>query len=317
MPMNRIQFQPGLSMAQFLKRYGSEAQCRAALYKARWPAGFVCPKCRCELHSRFVREGREYYQCCRCRHQTSLVSGTVFQATKLPLRHWFLALHLLTQAKNNVSALELKRHLGVCYRSAWLIKHKLMQVMCEREAGRTLEGRVEIDDAYLGGEASQGTGRGAAKKIPFIAAVQTDTEGHPRYVVLARVSGFTREAVQSWAQRCLSLNSRTLSDGLSCFGSLAAMVQAHESHVVGSGKKAVQHPAFRWVNTALSNLKTAMSGTYHAFDFAKYADRYLAEMQYRFNRRFDLSVILARLLRAAACTGPRPEPVIRLAEDPR
>jgi ISXO2-like transposase domain len=73
---------------------------------------------------------------------------------------------------------------------------------------------------------------------------------------------------------------------------------------VGSGKQAVKNPAFRWVNTALSNLKTAMSGTYHAFNFDKYADRYLAEMQYRFNRRFDLSVILVRLLARGRLHGP-------------
>lgn len=314
MPMNRIQFQPGLSMAQFVARYGTEEQCRAALYKARWPGGFLCPKCRCDSHSSFEREGRQYFQCCRCRHQSTLTAGTIFESSKLPLTRWFLALHLLTQAKNNVSALELKRHLGVCYRTAWLVKHKLMQVMASREAGRTLQGRVEIDDAYLGGEASEGTGRGAAKKVPFIAAVQTTERGHPAFVVLARVPGFTREAIESWANRALSASTRALSDGLHCFGALAGLIDSHERHVVGCGKQAAKNPAFRWVNTALSNLKTAMSGTYHAFKFDKYAQRYLAEMQYRFNRRFDLSVILVRLLRAAACTGPWPEPAIRMAE---
>ena len=67
--------------------------------------------------------------------------GTIFQATKLPLRTWFLAMHLLTQAKNDVSALELRRQLGVSYRSAWLIKHKIMQVMAMREDDRVLGGK--------------------------------------------------------------------------------------------------------------------------------------------------------------------------------
>jgi len=75
--------------------------------------------------------------------------GTIFQSTKRPLTTWFLAMHLLAQAKNNVSALELKRHLGVRYKTAWLIKHKLMEVMREREESRQLDGRVAIDDAYL------------------------------------------------------------------------------------------------------------------------------------------------------------------------
>ena len=64
-------------------------------------------------YSAFVRARRRYWQCAACRHQCSAISGTIFESTKLPLTRWFLAMHLLTQAKNNVSALELKRHLGV------------------------------------------------------------------------------------------------------------------------------------------------------------------------------------------------------------
>ena len=65
-----------------------------------------------------------------------MISATIFESTKLPLTCWFLAMHLLTQAKNNVSALELKRHLGVSYPTAWLVKHKLMEVMRLREDTR-------------------------------------------------------------------------------------------------------------------------------------------------------------------------------------
>lgn len=97
----------------------------------------------------------------------------------MPLMRWFVAMHLLTQTKNNVSALELKRHLGVCYKTAWLMKHKLMR---QREDSRVLDGRVEIDDAYLGGERTGGKrGRGSENKVPFIAAVQTTPDGHPLY----------------------------------------------------------------------------------------------------------------------------------------
>jgi len=106
MAMNRVQFQPGLSMAEFLDRYGSEDKCEAALVAARWPQGFACPDCGSAGHTVFWRAGRRYWQCGACRHQCSVISGTVFEATKLPLTRWFVAMHLLTQAKNNVSALE-------------------------------------------------------------------------------------------------------------------------------------------------------------------------------------------------------------------
>ena len=87
------------------------------------------------------------WQCQACDRQTSLTAGTIFHASKLPLTLWFQAMYFLTQTKNNVSALELKRLLGVSYPTAWLIKHKLMQVMAEQEADRKLDGRVEVDDA--------------------------------------------------------------------------------------------------------------------------------------------------------------------------
>jgi ribosomal protein L37AE/L43A len=185
MTMNRVQFQPGLSIAEFMDRYGSDDKCEAALIEARWPSGFACPACGCGHSSAFRREGRLYFQCTACRHQCSVISGTIFEATKLPLTRWFLAMHLLTQSKNNVAALELMRHLGVCYKTAWLVKHKLMEAMRLREDGRQLDGRVEIDDSYLGGERSGGkAGRGSENKVPFVAAVQTTPDGQPQFMCL-------------------------------------------------------------------------------------------------------------------------------------
>ena len=309
MAMNRVQFQPGLSMAEFMDRYGSDDNCEAALIESRWPKGFVCPSCGCGHSSSFRREGRLYFQCTACRHQCSVISGTIFEATKLPLSRWFLAMHLLTQSKNNVAALELQRHLGVCYKTAWLMKHKLMEVMREREDSRQLEGRVEIDDAYLGGERMGGkVGRGSENKVPFIAAVQTTPDGQPQFVCL-RPQPFTNEEVAIFAARSIAPTATVLSDGLWCFGAVQIVGAEHERVVTGGGKGSTRLPQFRAVNTFLGNLKRSLGGTYHAFDFAKYAHRYLAEAQYRFNRRFNLRSILARLLRAACLTIPTPVPV--------
>lgn len=200
MAMNRVQFQAGLSMTEFLDRYGSEDKCEAALAAARWPEGFRCPTCGAAEHGTFVRGRRRYWQCCTCRHQSSALCGTIFEATKLPLSRWFIAMHLMTQAKNNVSALELKRHLGVRYKSAWLVKHKLLQVMTEREEQRVLDGRVEIDDAYLGGERPGKRGRGSENKVSFVVAVQTADDGRPLLARMNRIA-FTKEAVTEWANK--------------------------------------------------------------------------------------------------------------------
>ena len=85
MSMNLIQFQPGLSLSDFIQRFGTEAKCRRALYKARWPEGFRCPACGDRRRSSFRRGGHIYYQCRACQHQTTLIAGTLFASTKLPL----------------------------------------------------------------------------------------------------------------------------------------------------------------------------------------------------------------------------------------
>lgn len=314
MAINQIQFQKGLSMAEFFDRYGTEAQCRAALVAMRWPAGFICPRCQGTRCSTFLRQGRQYWQCAACRAQTSATSGTIFESSRLPLRRWFLAMHLLTQAKNNVSALELKRHLGVRYPTAWVLKHKLMQVMELRETSRRLDGRVEVDDAYLGGQLAGGTsGRGSDNKVAFVAAVQTTPDGRPLYACMRKMP-FTREAVAAWATQSLSGCAHVVTDGLRCFRAVTTSGATHQPTVTGGGAGSAKLAQFRAVNTLLGNLKTAFSGTYHSFDFEKYAHRYLAEVQYRFNRRFDLRGILVRLLRAAVLTPPNPERTLRLAE---
>ena len=105
-----------------------------------------------------------------------------------------------------------------------------------------------------------------------------------------------------------------VSDGLGCFRGVRLVGADHEPTVTGGSAASVKLPQFKAVNTLLGNLKTALSGTDHAFDFVKYAHRYLAEAQYRFNRRFNLANILTRLLRAASTTSPRPAQFIRMAE---
>jgi len=136
------------------------------VYGWRWPKGLRCPECGyagyCEL------AGRGLYPCHRCHHQTSLISGTLFEYTKLPLTTWFLGIYILTQLKNGTSVLELKRQLGISYNTAWRLKHKRMQAMKEHDDSQPLSGNVQMDDACLGGERPGGKrGRGAAGKTPF------------------------------------------------------------------------------------------------------------------------------------------------------
>jgi transposase-like protein len=318
MAMNRVQFQPGLSMPDFLRQFGTEEQCEAALEGLRWPQGFRCPHCGENQHYELRVGARKIFQCGACRKQTSLIAGTLFHGTKLALTLWFLAIYFISQAKTGLSALALKRLLGVSYPTAWLIHHKLMQAMVEREGcyliGAEPGGEVQVDDAYLGGELSGGTaGRGSENKVPFLTAVSVDASGHPRQAKLTPVSGFTRKAIAGWAGDHLAPGSVVVSDGLSCFAGVTDAGCEHHPVVVGT-RKPRDLPEFHWVNTVLGNVKTSLAGAYHVFDFGKYAERYLGAIAYRFNRRFDLHALPARLLVAAVRCDPRPLHQIRLAE---
>ncbi len=312
MPKNKVQFQKGLSLPLFLADFGTEAQCEQALYDARWPHGLACPRCSGTSFCRLTQR-RACFQCNHCKRQVSLLAGTIFQATKLPLTTWFLAMYCLSQAKNGLSALALGRQLGVNNNSAWLLKHKLMQAMLERDHSYRLEGNVQVDDAYLGGELPGGKrGRGSENKTPFLAAVQVTAEGQPEFMKLTVLEGFSKAEVERWAHQHLTPGSTVLSDGLACFGGVEAADCQHRPLVTGGGKAACETPELLWVNTILGNVKRSLDGTYHAFR-PKYAARYLAEFQFRFNRRYDLAALPQRLLQAAAVALPLPRPLAMCA----
>ena len=300
-----VQFQKGISLNEFLSLYGTEQQCFDALYQWRWPSGFVCPNCghdrSCQLTTHKLQ------QCYRCHRQTSITAGTIFDSTKLPLTVWFQGIYFMTQGKKGVSAMTLHRQLGISYNAAWRMRHKLMQVMMERDRDHPLGGFVELDDASLGGERR----RGAPGKTPFVAAVETNDEGHPLRVKLTVVEGFRLTEIAAWAQQHLSTGTRVRCDGLACFSGVTDAGCAHQPIVNGGGNAAVERPEFRWVNTILGNVKNALRGTYHAVR-PKYAQRSLAEFEYRFNRRFDLPETIPRLVYVALRTPPMPERLLKL-----
>ncbi|MCP5019747.1 MAG: IS1595 family transposase [Ketobacter sp.] len=312
MAKNAVQFQEGFSLPDFFGKYGSEGQCEKALYDWRWPSGFVCPQCGHTRHC--LLNTNQLYQCYNCHHQTSLTSGTIFANTKLPLTIWFLAMFLVTQTKNGVSALELKRHLGVSYCTAWSIKHKLMQVMKEREDGQTLQGIIQMDDAYWGGERHGGKrGRGAPHKVPFVAAVSTNEAHHPIGMRFTKLKRFSKAEIADWAHKHLESSCKVFSDGLDCFRAVTQAGCEHVPIITGSGPDSVKHEEFTWVNTMLGNVKKALNGTYHNVS-EEHLPRYLAEFCYRFDRRFNLASMFERLGYVAVRTPPMPLRLLTLAE---
>ena len=229
----------------------------------------------------------------------------------MPLTTWFLAIYHLTQSKGGMSSVELARRLGTRQPTAWLLKHKLMAAMQAREAEKPkLEGRVEVDDAYLGGARSGGKrGRGAAGKTPFVAAVETTAERKPRRLRLTVVKGFRKKEIEALAKRDFAGGSNVVTDGLSCWTAVTAADCTHFPMRTCGGPQAARWVPFTWVNTALGNIKTALAGTYHHVS-AKHAQRYLASFAWRFNRRHQLDTLTERLAYACARAAPHPYRVI-------
>ena len=303
MARNPVQFQKGMSRAAFQSRYGREDQCHEELVRLRWPDGFACPACGGRNYSFYA--ARRAFQCSLCRRQTSVKAGTLFHKSKLPLGIWFLAIYLVTQSKNDISALELSRQLGVTYDTAWVVKQKLMAAMAERNKAYKLKGSVQIDDAYIGGERKGPSGRGAKGKTPFLAAVETTRDGKPAYIKLRLVAGFTKEAVEGYARETLEPGCEVMSDGLACFTGLAKAGMIHTAIARGRASRRLVDPRFKWVNIGLGNIKSAITGTCRAIR-PKHAARYLAAYEYRYNRRSDLGRMVPGLAKISSQTTPKP-----------
>ena len=312
MAKNKIQFQKGLSLTNFLIQYGDEAKCYQALFNFRWAQGFVCPRCGYTGHCKIA--SRRLLQCNRCHTQTSLTAGTIFAATKLPLTVWFLAIYLITQSKDGISSLHLGRTLGVSANTALRIKHKLQQTMKERDDTQPLKKLVVIDDAYWGGKKGDGVrGRGATGKTPFVASVSLTEDGHPVKMRMSRVTGFTIKELDAWAIKHLAHDTLVVSDGLNCFPAVKKAGCKHEPIIARTDKGYDEYDVFKWVNVMIGNVKNALHGTYHHVS-SRHMPRYLAEFCYRFNRRFELHTMVDRLACVAMRTPPMPQRLLKLAE---
>ena len=214
----RIQFQKGLSLPEFIMKFGTREQCEQHLFKHKWNNGFICGKCGSRTSSHFNKGKHTVYECSDCHKQTSLLVGTLFERTHLPLPVWYLAIYLISEAKTGISALDLHRKLGVNHKTAWLMHQKIMHSMLTEEKSRLISGRIEMDDAYLGGKLKGGNrGRGSQNKHPFIAAVATDKKGHPLSIKLAPIDSFTIKDVAKWTSEHILPKSHIVSDALTCF----------------------------------------------------------------------------------------------------
>jgi transposase-like protein len=298
-------------LPSFLARFGSDEQCRAYLFQARWPDGFRCAGCG---HERaWAHKARLIDECAACGKQHSLLAGTIFEQTKTGLSRWFLAIYLVTSSKGGISAMELKRQMGFgSYQTAWSWLHKIRTAMVRPERP-PLSARVEADETYLGGPRPGKPGRGAGGKSKVAGAVESG-RGHARgrrlgRLRLAVVSDVSAKSLESFLGRNVAPPATVVTDGWSGYGGLAAAGYAHEPLNLSAswGDAVLRLPA---IHLVFGLAKRWLLGTHHGAVSAKHLPAYLDEFVFRFNRRTAKSIShrFARVIHQAVLTRPTTYP---------
>jgi hypothetical protein len=195
-----------------------------------------------------------------------------------------------------------------------MLHNKILRAMSERDECYFLQGKIQMDDTYLGGELNGGkAGRHSENRVRIFAAISLNEAAHPVHAKISPVTGFTSDALAARARQHLSSSWSVLFDRLACFRSVVAAGCGHTTVVTG-GRHPNDLPQFRWINILLGNLKTSFSGTFHAFNFDKYAKRYLGGFCFLFNRSFKMATMTERIANAVCVCKPCPEQALRVAE---
>ncbi len=299
---------PG-DLPSFLKRFGTDAKCRAYLVRARWPVGFRCTGCGHDLA--YSHKKRLIEECTACGKQHSILAGTIFEQTKTGLATWFLAIYLVTSSKGGISAMELKRQMGFgSYQTAWSWLHKIRKAMVRPERP-PLSQRVEADETYVGGPRPGTPGRGAAGKIRVAGAVETG-RGQARgrrlgRLRLAVVPDVSAKSLEGFLAGAVARPASVATDGWSGYAGLAPAGWRHEPLNLSAswGDAALRLPA---IHLVFGLAKRWLLGTHHGAVSSKHLPAYLDEFTFRFNRRTAKSIShrFARLIEHAVQIQPTP-----------
>ena len=233
---SRWKYDRPMSRAAFEARFPDEASCARHLAAKRWPDGFVCPACG---HDRGweLKRRRASWECAACGKETSVTAGTIMHRSHLPLKTWFMAVHIVTSHSNGISALQLQAQLGLgSYKSAWLLLHKLRRAMVDPDRS-LLEDLVEIDEATLPfrtvkDPTTGGQGRSRQGKMRIAGAVELSPEGEPRRIRLAPIGDFSARSLHAFVAGTSAPGARVITDGWSGYPGLPD--HDHQPKVVGA-----------------------------------------------------------------------------------
>jgi len=269
-----------MNLIQLMDEFGTDDKCREVLEDLRWPDGVSCPRCESKKISHIHK--RDQFDCDNCRYQFSVLSGTIFHDTHLPLKKWFVAIYLTVESKKGVSANQMKRILGVSYKTAWYLCHRIRTAMTEMNPA-LLSGTVEVDEAYVGGVIrGKGKGKGAYLRNKSTVAGIIQRSGDVR---LSKISKADRRTLHAFIKDHIHPKTELIvTDEWSAYRGIADHDTKHE--VVRHRTKEYVHGDIdtNTIENVWSLLKRSVAGSYLKIS-EKHIDRYLDELEWRFNNR--------------------------------
>jgi len=279
-----------LTVTDFFARFPTDDACLDHLMQVRFGETLACPKC--EREGRFSRLRKmPAYACAWCGHHIHPMQGTPFERTRTPLQKWFYAMFLFTTTRNGVAAKELQRQLGVTYKTAWRMGHEIRKYMANVDGDFTLGGHVEIDEAYIGGK-QKGIGRGNYRAGVTTVFGMVERGGD---VVTEIVHTVSREAVMPMIERLVRRGSKITTDEHGAYARLSARGYQHVAinHRAKEYARAEHHT--NTVEGFWSIVKRTIRGT-HIHVSPKHLDKYLGEIEFRFNLRKRPEIMFPRLM---------------------
>lgn len=278
-----------LTIKGFPENEKAEDEAREMLEQLRWGAKVICPRCESENivkvipnKDKEIRKG--LYRCKDCRklknnNQFTVTVGTIFEDSHIKLNIWLQAIILLCSSKKGMSAHQLHRQLGITYKSAWFMAHRIRYAM-EQNSFKKMQGTIEADETYVGGKSRRvGKQTGLENKTPVVSLVQRD--GNVRSFVVPTVSAMTLKKVLT---ENLSKSAKLMTDELRGYIRVGKEFKSHE---------VVNHKNYEYVRDSVTTntvegffsiLKRGINGIYHHVS-KEHLHRYLAEFDFRYNHR--------------------------------
>ncbi|MDX6442996.1 MAG: hypothetical protein QOH71_70 [Blastocatellia bacterium] len=296
-----------MDLMKLIVKFDTDEKCRMALEKLRWPEGVRCVRCGSEKISRNYK--RNQFECTPCGYHFSVTAGTIFHDSHLPLRKWFIAIYLISESKKGMSALQLKRVLGVAYKTAWYLCHRIREAV--KDADTTLlgldSGFVECDEAYIGGRSKwmhekdkdrrrNQYGAITGKKVVFGAI---ERNGKVR-MQSGGLDSFSKDELRTFLKAKLAEETKVIAtDGHRFYKGLDDDDTIHVTvdHSKGEYVRGLAHT--NTLENAWSLFKRSIVGSYHQLSL-KHLDRYLDEFEFRFNNRHNPYLFRDTLLRLLA-----------------